>query len=86
MDRDQPGYFEGERDPGNLRYYARMKEYRERLNAILLPAGGRVTYVGMSVGSLTAIWYFGKAETGFAGGRSFEALLESIYGHIFGGL
>lgn len=85
--RGEPlGYFEGAKDPGCLRYYARMAEYRDRINAILLPIGGRVSYVGTTVGSLTVIWYFGKHETGFAGGRSPEDVIESIYAKIFGGL
>lgn len=78
--------FEGEPDPGNRRYYAYMKSVREAINAILLPCGARVTYVGNTFGSLTAIWYFGKKETGFAGGETPEAVVESIFGKVFGGL
>lgn len=78
--------FEGERDPGCRRYYARMKEYRERVNALLLPAGGSVSYIGLSVGSLIAIWNYGKHETGFAGGRTIEALIDDISAKVFGGL
>lgn len=84
--KDAAGNFEGERDPGNRRYYARAREYRDKLNAMLLPAGGRVSYVQPTVGSLCVIWYYGKGETGFAGGRTFEAVVESINAQVFGGL
>lgn len=80
------GYFEGEKDPGCLRYYARMAEYRDRMNVILLPIGGRVSYVGKPMGRLSVIWYWGKVETGFASGPTPEAVVENIYGKIFGGL
>lgn len=87
MSRGDPlGYFEGDRDPGNLRYYARMREHRDWLNSVLLPIGGRVSYVGMLNGSISVLWYFGRNETGCAGGRTPEAVLESIYAKIFGGL
>lgn len=80
------GYFEGAKDPGNRRYYAQMAEHRDAINAILLPAGGRVTYVGMSVGILNVIWLFGESETGFAGGRTLNEVIESLTSKIFGGL
>jgi hypothetical protein len=72
-----------EGDPGCVKYYAEMKRIREVLNQSLLPLGGRVTYVGGSHrGDLTAIWYFGKNETGFASAKSeiglFDRILEII--------
>lgn len=83
---DPLGYFEGEKDPGCKRYYARMKEYHDTINAILLPCGGRVSYVGKPMGSILVIWYWGKTETGFASGLTPEDVVESIYGKVFGGL
>lgn len=86
MRGDPPGYFEGEKDLGCKRYYARMAEYRDKINAILLPVGGRVSYVGRPLGSILVIWYWGKAETGFASGDTPEAVVEGIYRVVFGGL
>lgn len=73
-------------DPGCKRHYARMKEARESINGALLPIGGRVSYVGSLGGRLSAIWYFGKSETGFASGSSELGVVESIHRQIFGGL
>lgn len=77
---------DGEPDPGNLRHYARMAKIREDLNAILLPLGGRVSYCGTCVRSITVIWYYGKHQTGWAGGPNPDAVLDDIYRQVFGGL
>lgn len=71
---------------GCRRHYAEMKSVREKINAALLPCGARVSYVGMLLGKLSVIWYFGKNETGFAGGKTPEAVVDDIYGKVFGGL
>jgi hypothetical protein len=77
---------DGSPDPGNLRYYARMTKIREALNSILLPLGGRVSYCGTCVRSITVIWYYGKNQTGWAGGPNPDAVLDDIYRQVFGGL
>lgn len=77
---------DGEPDPGNLRYYERMRAIRAKLNSILLPLGGRVSYCGVSMGSISAIWYYGKHQTGWAVGPDPDAVLDSIYRQAFGGL
>lgn len=73
-------------DPGCVDYYARMRAAKDAMNAILLPSGANVTYVGTVFNSFNVIWYFGKHETGFAGGTTVEAVVENIFGKIFGGL
>lgn len=77
---------DGSPDPGNLRYYARMAKIREALNSILLPLGGRVSYCGTCSRSITVIWYYGKHQTGWAGGPNPDAVLDDIYRQVFGGL
>lgn len=67
-------------------YYDQMKRFRDTINKALLPSGARVTYVGQVLGGLNAIWYFGKNETGFAAGATPEAVVESIFDKVFGGL
>lgn len=67
-------------------YYEQMAEYQERINTRLLPVGARVGYVGLCFGSINAIWYFGKSETGFAGGGTPDAVVENVFRQVFGGL
>jgi len=78
--------FDGQPDPGNKKHYAYMNEARDRINAILLPSGASVTYVGGLFGRIMAIWYFGKKETGFAGGPTPEAVAQDVFNSVFGGL
>lgn len=68
-----------EGDPGCLRYYAEVKARRDRINAVLLLIGGRVTYVGQMNRSITVIWYLGKSETGFASGATENAVVDRIF-------
>lgn len=75
-----------EGDPGCVKYYAEMKRIREALNQSLLPLGGRVTYVGSSGKALTAIWYFGKNETGFASAQNEVGLFDRILELVCRGL
>lgn len=77
---------DGSPDPGNARYYKRMREIRDALNSILLPLGGRVSYCGVCVRSITVIWFYGKHQTGWAGGHTPDAVLDDIYRQVFGGL
>lgn len=75
-----------EGDPRCVGHYARMRDLREEINASLLPCGANVTYVGVLFGTLSVIWNFGKHETGFASGRTAEAVVSNIFAKIFGGL
>lgn len=75
-----------ENDPGCLKHYARMRAAKDAMNETLLPSGANVTYVGTVFGSFNVIWYFGKHETGFASGATVEAVVDNIFGKIFGGL
>ena len=73
-------------DPGCKGYYAEVKRIREAINEALLPIGGRVTYVGGLGGAITAIWYFGKNETGFASAKTEAGLLDRILELVCRGL
>lgn len=86
MSRLRPGYWDDERDPGNLRYYAACRAAKEQIEAELGPAHVRVSYVGYIVGGWTMIWYFGKSETGFASGATVEAALAQADRLVFRGL
>ena len=75
-----------EGDPGCVRYYAEVKARRDRINSVLLPMQGRVTYVGGCNGSITAIWYMGKSETGFASARTEDEIVDRILDQFCKGL
>ena len=71
---------------GERNYYEEMNGYKERINSKLLPVGANVGYVGTCLGSIIAIWHFGKSETGFAGGGTPEAVTDDVFRQVFGGL
>lgn len=62
------------------------KSVRDELNTILVPLGfSPVVLCTPLLGGWNVIWYWGK-ETGFAAGRTAEAVAASAQRQVFGGL
>lgn len=66
--------------------YQERKLQRQRINEVLLPLDARVSYVGFLNGAIMVIWYFGKAETGFARATTENGVIDRILEQVCRGL
>jgi hypothetical protein len=82
----RPGYWEGERDPGNERYYAAGRAARDQAREVLEPALFAISSASFLVGRWTIFWSWGKSETGMAFGQTVEDAIADADRQVFKGL
>ena len=67
-------------------HYAEVRNWKDRIEHILVPCQFRVGLVWALQGGVSMIWYWGRDETGFASGDSPESAADSAIRQVFGGL